>query len=87
MQPIQDPGLCPCRNGLSCESCSTRAVSDFWNNFTWENGQTIIAHAGQTGGYASYLGIDRSHHKAVIGHSDGDNNANDLGIELLIDHG
>ena len=45
------------------------------------------AHAGQTGGYASYLGIDRARHKAVIVLSDVANNANDLGIELLIDRG
>ena len=44
------------------------------------------AHAGQTGGYASYLGIDRPRHKAVIVLSDVANNANDLGIELLVDH-
>ena len=50
-----------------------------------QNGQTITAHAGQTGGYASYLGIDRPGHKAVIVLSDVANNANDLGIELLID--
>ena len=50
------------------------------------NGQTITWHNGQTGGYASYLGLDRAGHKAVIVLSDVANNAaSDLGIELLAD--
>ena len=50
---------------------------------TWQTGQTITHHAGQTSGYASYLGIDRTGHKAVIVLSDIANNAGDLGGQLL----
>ena len=42
-------------------------------------------HAGQTGGYASYLGLDRPRHKAVIVLSDVANDASDLGTQLLAD--
>ena len=50
-----------------------------------QTGQTITHHAGQTGGYASYLGLDRPGHKAVIVLSDVANDASDLGSQLLAD--
>jgi hypothetical protein len=62
-------------------------VGSFWKVSTWENGQIIAAHAGQTGGYASYIGSTAARHKGVIVLSDVANNANDLGVELLIDRG
>ena len=79
------PGMSALEPSTATDQSNTR-IGDFWWVSTWENGQTITAHAGQTGGYASYLGLDRSRHKAVIVLSDVANNANDLGIELLIDH-
>ena len=80
------PGMSALEPTTATDQSNTR-IGDFWWVSTWENGQTITAHAGQTGGYASYLGIDRSGRKAVIVLSDVANNANDLGIELLIDRG
>ena len=32
-------------------------IGNFWEASAWETGQTITSHAGQSGGYASYLGI------------------------------
>jgi hypothetical protein len=48
-------------------------------------GQTITHHAGQTSGYAAYLGLDRPGHKAVIVLSDIANDGADLGGQLLVD--
>jgi CubicO group peptidase (beta-lactamase class C family) len=79
------PGMSALEPTTATDKSNTR-IGGFWWVSTWSNGQTITAHAGQTGGYASYLGIDRARHKAVIVLSDVANNANDLGIELLIDH-
>ena len=79
------PGMAALEPTTATDQSNTR-IGDFWWVSTWENGQTITSHAGQTGGYASYLGVDRDRHKAVIVLSDVANNANDLGIELLIDH-
>ena len=64
---------------------SNTRIGTFWHVSTWGTGQTITWHNGQTGGYASYLGLDRAGHKAVIVLSDvaTDNVASDLGIELL----
>ena len=58
-------------------------TGDFWKIATWSTGQTITSHAGQTGGYASYLGLDRTGRKAVIVLSDVANDAGDLGSQLL----
>ena len=80
------PGMAALEPTTATDQSNTR-IGDFWWVSTWPNGQTIAAHAGQTGGYASYLGIDRARHKAVIVLSDVANNANDLGIELLTDRG
>ena len=79
------PGMSALEPTTATDQSNSR-IGDFWQTSTWENGQTITWHAGQTGGYASYLGIDRPRHKAVIVLSDVANNANDLGIELLVDH-
>ena len=80
------PGMAALEPTTATDQSNTR-IGDFWWVSTWPNGQTITAHAGQTGGYASYLGIDRARHKAVIVLSDVANNANDLGIERLTDRG
>ncbi len=80
------PGMAALVPSTATDQSNTR-VGDFWQVSTWGSGQTITAHAGQTGGYASYLGIDRARHTAVIVLSDVANNANDLGIELLADRG
>jgi len=58
-------------------------IGDFWQTSTWQTGQTITHHAGQTGGYASYLGLDRGGRKAVVVLSDVANDASDLGSQLL----
>ena len=62
---------------------SNTKIGAFWKTSTWATGQTITHHAGQTGGYASYLGLDRSGRKAVIVLSDVANDASDLGSQLL----
>ena len=62
---------------------SNSRIGAFWEVSTWETGQTITSHAGQTGGYASYLGVDRPRNKAVIVLSDVANDASDLGTQLL----
>ena len=62
---------------------SNRRIGDFWWISTWDTGQTITSHAGQTGGYASYLGLDRPRGKAVIVLSDVANDASGLGDQLL----
>ena len=64
---------------------SNTRIGDFWRTSTWQTGQTITWHNGQTGGYASYLGLDRQHRTAVIVLSDvaSDPDATNLGIELL----
>src|SRR3954470_1580413 len=80
------PGMTALQPTTGTDHSNTR-IGQFWQVSTWENGQTITAHAGQTGGYASYLGLDIARHKAVIVLSDVANNANDLGIELLADRG
>jgi CubicO group peptidase (beta-lactamase class C family) len=58
-------------------------VGIFWQNSTWQTGQTITWHNGQTGGYSSYLGLDRAHHTAVIVLSDVAADTTDLGSRLL----
>ena len=60
-------------------------IGGFWHTSTWQTGQTITHHAGQTSGYASYLGLDRPRHKAVIVLSDVANDGADLGSQLLAD--
>ncbi len=64
---------------------SNSRIGGFWTISTWQTGQTVTHHAGQTGGYAAYLGLDRSGHKAVIVLSDVANDAGDLGSQLLAD--
>jgi CubicO group peptidase (beta-lactamase class C family) len=80
------PGMTALEPTAATDQSNTR-IGHFWQVSTWESGQTITAHAGQTGGYASYLGLDIPRHKAVIVLSNVANNANDLGIELLADRG
>ena len=80
------PGMTALEPTTATDQTNTR-IGHFWQVSTWESGQTITAHAGQTGGYASYLGLDIPQHKAVIVLSNVANNANDLGIELLADRG
>lgn len=60
-------------------------IGTFWHISTWGTGQTVTWHNGQTGGYASYFGLDRAASRAVIVLSDvaTDNAASDLGINLL----
>ncbi|MFD1507496.1 serine hydrolase domain-containing protein [Georgenia yuyongxinii] len=42
----------------------------FWAISTSRDGETITWHTGETGGYSSYFGLDRTHKKAVIVLSD-----------------
>lgn len=62
---------------------SNMRIGSFWWTATWGTGQTITHHPGQTGGYASYLGLDRPGRKAVIVLSDVGNDASDLGSQML----
>jgi len=64
---------------------SNSRIGSFWHTSTWVTGQTITHHAGQTSGYAAYLGLDRPRHKAVIVLSDIANDGSDLGGQLLVD--
>ena len=52
------PGMAALEPTTATDQSNTR-IGDFWQISTWETGQTITHHAGQTGGYASYLGLDR----------------------------
>ena len=76
------PGMAALDPTTPTDRSNTR-IGDFWQTSTWQTGQTITHHAGQTGGYASYLGLDRPGHKAVIVLSDVANDASDLGSQLL----
>lgn len=60
------------------------SVGDFWAISTLQNGLTVTWHTGQTGGYTSYFGLDRAHHKAVVVLSDVATEATTgLGVDLL----
>ena len=66
---------------------TNRRIGGFWFTSTWQSGQTITWHNGQTGGYSSYLGLDRAHRRAVIVLSDVANPATtDIGTTLLAQH-
>jgi len=81
-------GTAPGMSGLQPTTATDQSnsrVGAFWQVSEWQTGQTITWHAGQTGGYASYLGLDRARHKAVIVLSDVANDASDLGSQLLAD--
>jgi CubicO group peptidase (beta-lactamase class C family) len=78
------PGMAALEPTTATDQSNTR-IGAFWQIFTWQTGQTITSHGGQTGGYASYLGLDRRRHKAVIVLSDVANDASDLGTQLLVD--
>ena len=78
------PGMAALEPTTATDQSNTR-IGTFWHTSTWQTGQTITHHAGQTGGYASYLGLDRPRRKAVIVLSDVANDAGDLGSQLLAD--
>ena len=78
------PGMTALEPTTATDQSNTR-IGGFWQISTWQTGQTITDHAGQTSGYASYLGLDRHGHKAVIVLSDVANDAGDLGTQLLAD--
>jgi CubicO group peptidase (beta-lactamase class C family) len=78
------PGLAALEPTTATDQSNTR-VGTFWHTSTWQTGQTITHHAGQTGGYASYLALDRQARRAVIVLSDVANDAGDLGSQLLAD--
>jgi len=80
------PGMAALEPTTATDVGNTR-IGGFWKITTWQTGQTITHHAGQTGGYASYLGLDRAGHKAVIVLSDIANDASDLGSQLLANRG
>ena len=62
------------------------SVGDFWAISSWESGQTVTWHNGQTASYTSYFGMDRDHHKAVVVLSDVATQATTtLGTDLLRD--
>jgi CubicO group peptidase (beta-lactamase class C family) len=77
------PGMSALEPTTATDQSNTR-IGSFWWTSTWGGtGQTITHHAGQTGGYASYLGLDRPRHKAVVVLSDIANDGADLGSQLL----
>ncbi len=78
------PGMTALKPTNPTDQSNTR-IGAFWHISTWGTGQTITWHNGQTGGYASYFGLDRARRRAVIVLSDvaTDNAATDLGINLL----
>ena len=78
------PGMDALEPTTATDQSNSRTGS-FWHTSTWVTGQTITHHAGQTSGYASYLGLDRTGHKAVIVLSDIANDGSDLGSQLLVD--
>jgi CubicO group peptidase (beta-lactamase class C family) len=78
------PGLVALEPTTATDQSNTR-IGTFWHTSTWQTGQTITHHAGQTGGYASWLGLDRHARRAVIVLSDVANDAGDLGSQLLAD--
>ncbi len=76
------PGMAALEPTTATDRSNTR-IGEFWHVSTWQTGQTITWHAGQTGGYASYLALDRPRNRAVIVLSDVANDASDLGSQLL----
>ena len=76
------PGM-PALEPTAATDQSNSRIGTFWQISTWQTGQTITSHAGQSGGYASYLGVDRPRNKAVIVLSGVANNASELGSQLL----
>jgi CubicO group peptidase (beta-lactamase class C family) len=80
------PGMAVLEPTTATDQSNSR-IGGFWQISTWQTGQTITQHAGQTGGYAAYLGLDRPRHKAVIVLSDVAGDAATLGHELLADRG
>lgn len=76
------PGMAALEPTTATDQSNSR-IGSFWRTSTWQTGQTITHHAGQTSGYASYLGLDRHRHKAVIVLSDIANDGSDLGTQLL----
>jgi CubicO group peptidase (beta-lactamase class C family) len=85
-------GTAPGINALTPTSVQTTQdnthIGTFWQTSTWQTGQTITWHNGQTGGYGSYLGLDRAHRSAVIVLSDvAADDTTDLGIRLLAQSG
>lgn len=78
------PGMAALEPTTATDQSNMR-IGSFWRTSTWVTGQTINHHAGQTSGYASYLGVDRPRGKAVIVLSDIANDGADLGGQLLVD--
>jgi CubicO group peptidase (beta-lactamase class C family) len=78
------PGMAALEPTTATDESNMR-IGSFWRTSTWVTGQTITHHAGQTSGYASYLGLDRPRHKAVIVLSDIADDGSDLGTQLLAD--
>jgi CubicO group peptidase (beta-lactamase class C family) len=78
------PGMAALEPTTATDQSNMR-IGAFWRTSTWVTGQTITHHAGQTSGYAAYLGLDRTGHKAVIVLSDIANDGADLGSQLLAD--
>lgn len=78
------PGMEALVPTTATDSSNTR-IGSFWWTSTWQTGQTITHHPGQTSGYAAYLGLDRPGRKAVIVLSDVGLDAGELGPQLLKD--
>ncbi len=78
------PGMAALEPTTATDQSNSR-IGTFWHTSTWQTGQTITHHAGQTSGYASYLSLDRTGHRAVIVLSDIANDGSDLGDQLLVD--
>lgn len=76
------PGMAALEPTTATDHAHTRS-GDFWQISTWDTGQTITSHAGQTSGYSAYIGLDRARRTAVIVVSNIANDASHLGSQLL----
>lgn len=80
-------GSAPGVSALDPTTPTTQAdtrVGAFWHTSTLQSGTNITWHGGQTGGYTTYFGLDRTAGTAAIVLSDVANPATDaLGVALL----
>lgn len=59
----------------------------FWMNTPFDEGRTVTWHNGMTGGYASFVGLDRENRRAVVVLSAVAKSVDTMGIDLLTQAG
>jgi CubicO group peptidase (beta-lactamase class C family) len=62
---------------------SNTSIGLLWRISTWQTGQTITWHTGETAGYTAYFALDRDNGRAVIAVSDVGRDVGDIGSRLL----